>query len=301
MQRSKQTTTRTNIWIYTGYVFLLLSQTVTAEDAAAAAVGTSVASLGTNNTTAVPSPETTCWLRLIGYGDRGGIKQARLSCQGGTITVAASPELMQALDTNRGVALSRNGSSCHRLSASMSCMLVVCNSTAAFISPLVTALKVTQKPLELDRKWVTAMNLQLELNSSSKAIGWMPDGSSVEAILHSSAVCITGGSRVRISNGSFSRSLDIRPLTVVGTSTVHLDQCRFANNAMTTPSEEEEDVVVRSGGALFVAQHAKVTIQASTFAGNQAGRGGAICIANEAVVEVWASMLGGTDCTLSSA
>jgi hypothetical protein len=63
-----------------------------------------------------------CQLSVKGSGDRLGIAQANLSCQGGTITAAAHPLLLPHVQRATGVQWS-NGSTCQTM-----CMLSVCGS-----------------------------------------------------------------------------------------------------------------------------------------------------------------------------
>lgn len=189
-----------------------------------------------------------CRLHLEGFGNRPGLKKAQLSCTGGSITAAASPELVKLLGAGpKGVVWSQ-AADCQdaiKEQTTGNCMLAVCRgSVATFLNPVVTGMK------------------------SSLSEG-------------GTSLCITGGSKVALVNGTFVQALDMRPVRVHGTgTTVSIKQCMFRENSV-TPS-------TRNGGALSVRDSAEVAIDSSSFIRNKAEFGGAITADHNAMVKLTA-------------
>jgi hypothetical protein len=94
-----------------------------------------------------------------------------------------------------------------------------------------------------------------------------------------STLCITAGSNVALVNGTFLQGLDMRPLRIYGRGTTAvIKQCRFQGNTV-APSGSD-------GGALVVADTAKVTILSSSFISNAADVGGAVVAEGSAQVNL---------------
>lgn len=94
----------------------------------------------------------------------------------------------------------------------------------------------------------------------------------------STSVCISGSSSVTLVNGTFLGS-GIRPVGVGGKgATAQIIACRFAGNNITKSQIP--------GGALLVANSARISIRSSTFVGNAAMSGGAVAAGLGAKVEV---------------
>ena len=198
-----------------------------------------------------------CRLHLEGFGDRPGLSKAQLGCTGGSINAAAQPQLLKLLGSAaQGVVLS-NDRKCQQWLEGSACVFVVCGGTAAtFVNPTVTGIKAATK-----------------------------EGSS--------AVCISGGSRVSLVNGTFSRGLDMRPVQVTGNgTTVLIRQSRFNGNNV-APSG-------MFGGALVVTDTAKVTIHSSSFLANKAFDGGAVAAGERAQVNLTSDKAAGSGKRLTS-
>lgn len=138
-----------------------------------------------------------CRLHLEGFGHRPGLKKAQLSCTGGSITAAASPELVKVLGAGPKGVLWSQAADCQEAIKEGNCLLAVCRgSVATFANPVITGIRAST-----------------------------PEGGS--------SLCITGGSNVAVVDGTFVQGRDMRPVRVVGDGTTALlKQCRFQGNSV---------------------------------------------------------------------
>jgi hypothetical protein len=169
-------------------LYLAALQPVTAQSRPAAVTAAAGATAGA----------AVCSLSLVGFGDRLGIKNAKLSCTGGTITIAAHKVLEDFWGPKKALpGVVWGNSTCI---GNKECLLTVCSqSNAVFDSATVTALQGGGTP---------ALSL---------------------------VVCVNRRSTVTFRKSSFTLVKEATPLGVHNNYTsVLLEQCTFQSNAFTT-------------------------------------------------------------------
>jgi hypothetical protein len=176
------------------------------------------------------------------------VKAAQLSCTGGTFTAAADPQLRQVLGAGK-------------------------NPSGVRWAPRLKFCKMEEEYAELPCFFsicdgaVTFMNPVVTGMMGSDTI---KNGET--------SICISGGT-VTLVNGTFLQNTEVRPIRIAGKdTTANISNCRFIANSVTKTE--------RPGGAVFVLNRARATIQSSKFVNNSAEVGGAVAVGGRSSLEV---------------
>lgn len=232
-------------------------------------------------TTALARPTaaatTTCQLRIKGHGDRPGIAQASMSCNGASITAAAEPELLKHLQNTPGVQWSRNH--CDLSAAAARCMLRLCGtSMVQFTNVTITGVVAPTLAATICFTNRSSIVVSGALFSGNKASFMWAGGNSTLAVTSTTS-----------TNNLVGFGEDVAPIQVAGVvaggnSTVTIEDSTFINNTK----------LDGDGSVLLAVGFARVRVARSMFSFNRV-----MCPScNGGAVQVVGNASGKLGCTL---
>jgi predicted outer membrane repeat protein len=272
-------------------VGLATAQSLQLPTAAATATGSAGATAGA----------AVCSLTLVGFGNRTGIKEATLSCTGGTIQVAAHRVLQDFWGTDKalpGVVWAGE----ENCVTNKECLLTICGrSNAVFPAATVTLLK-SGSNLTSKAAWQLAVCVTTGSTITFRKSSFTMIKGATPLVIHSNSTsvlveeCTIHGNNFTPSLFSYSSAIrvDNAHLTILS-STVAMNNASSTNQGTVTGAAAAQINIqnsrfysnrARYGGAIYAKDHAVITIKGSHFERNNASSGGAVYALNQAYVQV---------------